>query len=371
MQVSRAHIAFAVALCALASSAVDAHSRSRGKSRFAVQPDGRVDITLEFNDQDLLDLVDIDLSSEREAAEAKAGLMMGRLSTRVPRWLKVEGDGQACPLAITSWDHPTPRAIWITAQARCAAQPTELTIHWGVSKAADLDLMSVSLITAPGDIRHAVIFSRSRPKAHVVVKHPSWSTTFGQFLQSGVHHIVTGWDHLAFLLALVLACATLRRLLWVATGFTVAHSITLALGALDIVKVPGTVVEPIIALSIAVAAAVGIYRLARGTLSYPGSEGPQRNAWLELTLVGGFGLVHGLGFASMLQDALQGAGTIAVPLIAFNVGVELGQVVAVAVAFPVLVRVGRTQAGARVIGALLTGLVALGVWVTVVRVLEG
>jgi hypothetical protein len=348
-----------------------AHNRSQGKSRFDVHADGRVGVLLEFNNEDLLDLVDVDLSSPREAKEARAGLMMGRLSTRVPRWLKLIADERECPLAVTGWDDPYPRAIHVQAEARCGSQPDELTIHWGLSKATDLDLTSVTMITAPGDIKHAVVFSRGRTKVTVDVKRPSALLTFGQFLRSGVEHIVTGWDHLAFLLALVLGCATLRRLLLIATGFTLAHSVTLALGALNVVMVPGSIVEPIIAASIAVAAMLGVARLRRGTLSYPGSEGRQRRALVELSLVIGFGLVHGLGFAAMLQDALEDAGTVALPLVAFNLGVEVGQVVAVALAFPLLLRAGRSAWGERVVGALLYGLVGLGVWVAVARVLGG
>jgi hypothetical protein len=353
----------------LLCSAAAAHNSSRGKARFDVRDDGLVAVTLEVSEQDLTDLADVDLSSPKEAAEARGGLLLGRLSTRLPRWLKLVGDGEACPLAVTAWDEPALRTVRVSAEARCREQPEKLTIHWGVSKATKLDLIAVAVVTAPGEIEHPLVFSKRRPKAELVVKRPSAARVFGEFLVSGGEHILTGWDHLAFLLALVLACATLRRLLLIATGFTVAHSVTLALGALDVVRISPDVVEPIIAASIAVAAAFGVYRLSRDALSYPGSEGKERRAWVELALVTGFGLVHGLGFASMLKDALSEAGGVVVPLVAFNVGVELGQVVCVALTFPLLRVLGRTRFAARVFGALLVGLVLLGVGVALARVL--
>jgi len=348
-----------------------AHSGSKGKARFDVGADGLVAITIDVSEADLKDLADVDLSSPTEAARAREGLLLGRLSTRLPRWLKLQGDGRPCPLAVTGWSEPSLRSVRIECEARCAEQPEELTIHWGVSKATKLDLMAVAMITAPGGIEHPVVFSKKRTKAVVIVKRPSMLRVFIEFATSGAEHIVSGWDHLAFLLALVLACATLRRLLLVATSFTVAHSVTLALGALDVVRLPGALVEPVIAASIAIAAGTGLARLWRGTLSYPGSTGAARRARIELALAAGLGLVHGLGFAAMLRDALEGAGRVAVPLLAFNVGVELGQVLCVAIAFPLLVLVSRVRAARPVVAALLAGLVGLGLWVTVLRIVSG
>lgn len=353
----------------LASTAAEAHSGSKGTARFDVRDDGVVAVSLEIPEGDLMDLADVDLSSPTEAAEARAGMLLGRLSTRLPMWLKVEGDDRSCPLAVTGWSEPKLRVVRIECEAKCAEQPLELTVHWGVSKATKLDLMAVAMITAPGGIEHPVIFSKSKTKAVVIVKRPSALRVFADFVTSGAEHIVTGWDHLAFLLALMLACATLRRLLLVATGFTIAHSITLALGALDVVRLSSELVEPVIAASIAIAAATGLLRLRRGTLAYPGSTGPTRGALVELALVSSFGLVHGLGFAAMLKDALSEAGSVVVPLLAFNVGVELGQVACVAIAFPLLVLVGRSRVARPVMAALLVGLVLLGLGVTGARLL--
>jgi len=143
----------------------------------------------------------------------------------------------------------------------------------------------------------------------------------GSFLWLGVEHILTGWDHLLFLLCLVLAGGGPRRLLGIATAFTVGHSLTLGLAALDVVRVPATLVEPAIAASIVFVAVQNL----RGV----GSE----KRWL---LALGFGLVHGFGFASALAEAQLRTSGVVVALLGFNLGVEVGQAVLVALAAPAI-----------------------------------
>jgi hydrogenase/urease accessory protein HupE len=150
--------------------------------------------------------------------------------------------------------------------------------------------------------------------------------SFRQYLALGIRHILTGYDHLLFLVGLLVACRRFRTVAAIITCFTLAHSVTLALAALDVVKLPGRVVEPLIAATIIV---VGVENIARG-------EEP-KGRW---ALAFGFGLVHGLGFASALRDVGLGAfGTsIVAPLVAFNLGVELGQLSVAAVLLALLWR---------------------------------
>jgi hydrogenase/urease accessory protein HupE len=144
---------------------------------------------------------------------------------------------------------------------------------------------------------------------------------FRRYARLGVEHILTGVDHLLFLLGLLVACRRFRTVAAIVTCFTVAHSVTLALAALDVVTLSSRVVEPLIAATIVF---VGAENLVRGD--------EPRGRWL-LAFV--FGLVHGLGFAGALKEIGLGAGgtSIAGPLVAFNLGVELGQL---AVAAPLL-----------------------------------
>ncbi len=365
----RALFAILLVAAALAPAGAAAHNTSRARSHFDVGTDGLVRIEITLTEEDLLELVNIDMSSPREAAEAGAGLLAGRLSTGLPRWLVLVGDEEPCPVTFRSWQREGARGVKLLADAACAALPEVLTIHWGLSAVSTLEVLSITTVTAPGGIEHATVLSRRTPKAVLVVKRPSFLETLARFFVSGVEHILIGWDHLAFLLALLLGCSRWRRLFLVATAFTLAHSVTLALGALGVVRVRPEIVEPVIAASIAVAAAAALYRLTAGTLSYPGSQQPSPSAALEVSLVGGFGLVHGLGFASMLQAALGDSHGVVTALLGFNFGVEAGQLLSLTIAFPLLTLVGKRYAGVapRLFGSLLLGLVVLGCYVAVSR----
>ncbi len=148
--------------------------------------------------------------------------------------------------------------------------------------------------------------------------------TFFTFLKLGVEHIVTGYDHLLFLAALLIVSRRWQDIVAVVTSFTVAHSITLALASLDIVSLPGSVVEPLIAASIVW---VGIENIWR--------RGEPKARWIA---VFAFGLLHGFGFAGVLRElglGSDGQGLV-LPLFSFNLGVELGQVALVAIALPLL-----------------------------------
>lgn len=141
-----------------------------------------------------------------------------------------------------------------------------------------------------------------------------------QFVELGFTHILPkGLDHILFVLGLFLLSPKLKPLLWQVTAFTLAHSITLALAVLGIFALPGRVVEPIIALSIAV---VAIENLFRSEVS------PWR--WAA---VFGFGLIHGMGFAGVLSEVGLPREQLGTALLAFNVGVELGQLAVIALAF--------------------------------------
>jgi hypothetical protein len=158
-----------------------------------------------------------------------------------------------------------------------------------------------------------------------------------RFTGLGVEHIGSGTDHLAFLLGLLLVGRSLGQILLIATGFTVAHSITLTAAALGALTLSPSVVEPLIALSIAF---VGFENLV---------DPPVRRR-LALTFV--LGLVHGFGFAGVLMDLGLPREHLALALLCFNGGVELGQAVVVALALPVLLRLRRvdgwTTTGVRV-----------------------
>lgn len=154
---------------------------------------------------------------------------------------------------------------------------------------------------------------------------PAPPPAFWAFLALGVEHIWTGYDHLLFLFGLLVVCRSFRSIAAIISCFTLAHSITLALATVGAVVLPGRFVEPAIAASIAF---VGIENLVR--------RGAEPQARWALTF--GFGLIHGFGFASALGDlgvGRDGHG-IAVPLLTFNLGVELGQIAVAAAVLPLV-----------------------------------
>ncbi len=187
---------------------------------------------------------------------------------------------------------------------------------------------------------------------------PEKNTTpsFTEFLKLGIGHIlnVEAFDHLLFLVALLLGCRRLKPMLLVITGFTVAHSLTLALAALNVVQISPRIVEPMIAASI-IFVALENFRSAE-------------KSWPRYALTCGFGLIHGFGFASALRESgLAGTGAeIIKPLLAFNVGVEIGQLSVAALVLPLLLLLNQwpwfARHGARVISGAVILVASVWLW---------
>ncbi|WP_274050971.1 HupE/UreJ family protein [Thalassomonas haliotis] len=145
-------------------------------------------------------------------------------------------------------------------------------------------------------------------------------TTFIDYTVQGVLHIIPkGLDHILFVLALFLLATRMSSLLWQVSAFTLAHTITLGLGIYGVVNLPATIVEPLITLSIAYVAVENIFAL-------------QLKKW-RILVIFAFGLLHGLGFASVLLELGLAPGQYVLSLIAFNIGVELGQLAVILLAF--------------------------------------
>jgi hydrogenase/urease accessory protein HupE len=161
-----------------------------------------------------------------------------------------------------------------------------------------------------------------------------WSAA-SRFLRLGIEHIFTGYDHIAFLLGLLLLGGSFKELVQIVTAFTLAHSITLALATLGLVNPTPRLVEPLIAASIVYVAAENLWALRRGTRA-----SALRHRWM---LTFAFGLVHGFGFASVLRDLHLPRSELAAALVTFNLGVEVGQVCIVALAVPLLAALRRTR----------------------------
>jgi hydrogenase/urease accessory protein HupE len=155
-----------------------------------------------------------------------------------------------------------------------------------------------------------------------------------KFLPAGIHHILIGPDHLLFLVGLLLLGGSIRQLAVVVTSFTIAHSITLSLAALNIVTPPARIIEPAIALSIVYVGADNL--LVRG--------GRDVRAWIAFS----FGFIHGFGFANVLREMDLPSRALGWSLFAFNIGVEIGQLLVVVVVASALAALrSRSEAAGR------------------------
>ncbi|MFJ6213745.1 HupE/UreJ family protein [Streptomyces sp. NPDC092296] len=208
--------------------------------------------------------------------------------------------------------------------------------------------------------------------------HPSFSTgqawyeRFWEFFRLGTEHLLTGIDHILFLLALIAGSRRPREIVLAATSFTLAHSVTFMLAALGLVDVPARVVEPVIALSIAVVAGWYLWRVWRRGGQATDLEAPgqshfslDRAGWTRLGVVFCFGLVHGLGFAGALGIDQAWSWTLLWSLLVFNVGIEVVQLTIIAAVFPLLALLRRRAptAGLWATCAISAGVAVMGlVW---------
>src|SRR5262249_19366453 len=196
---------------------------------------------------------------------------------------------------------------------------------------------------------------------------PSWRQAAFTFVEHGFFHILDGTDHLLFLFCLVIPLRRLRSLIPVVTAFTVAHSVTLIASAYgyapDALWFP-PLVETLIATSIVFMALENIALYAGGAPPPPdanASSAPRLRRRWALTFV--FGLVHGFGFSFALRQTMQFAGAhLLTSLLAFNVGVELGQILVLALVIPVLEMVFRFAVAERIGGIILSALIAHTGW---------
>lgn len=210
-------------------------------------------------------------------------------------------------------------AVIDTTALRC--EPVTLEgVTIGVDGLTDSTVNVVVRIgRSDGTIDHRIIDTRA--PAFVVEVPDKRKSSFISYLGLGVEHLITGWDHLTFVIGLLILFGWHRRLIAAVTAFTLGHSLTLALSVLGILNVPQTWVEALIALTIVVLALE----------IQVGGHGPiWRHPWL---LPATLGLLHGLGFASALFEAGLPEGEIPLALLGFNVGLEVGQLAVIAVAY--------------------------------------
>jgi hypothetical protein len=247
--------------------------------------------------------------------------------------------------------------------ARCASAPSALAVTYQLF--FDLDPQHKGLLQLEaGGVNRAGVFSADRPLQTFALAEASRWEQFLDYVREGVGHIWTGFDHMLFLLALLLPAVLVRSripgaaswqpaprfrvVFWdvvkVVTAFTLAHSITLSLATLGVIGLPARLVDSLVAASVVVAALNNLRPLVRAS------------RWIIAFL---FGLIHGFGFASVLLDLGLPRGTLLLALVGFNVGVELGQLAIVAAFLPVAYALRATTVYRR--GVLIGGSILIAV----------
>lgn len=205
-----------------------------------------------------------------------------------------------------------------------------------------------------GDDTREAVLNATNPIARLSIGEKTLMATVYDFVKLGIEHIFTGYDHLAFLAGLLIMTATLRSLLKIVTSFTLAHSITLALATFNMVSLPSRFIESLIALSIAY---IAIENLTGKTLLH---------RW-KVTFL--FGLVHGFGFSNVLKEMTLTRRNLAISLVSFNGGVEIGQLAFIALVFPLVYVAARSCWKRQFLAAVSICIGALGFFWFVERVM--
>lgn len=252
-----------------------------------------------------------------------------RIARYVERGLTVEINGRSVAAEVGDleavFETIPPTTIRVLAKVRQvfvykSPEPIDrVTLGFGVFCDLVRNHRAVMTVSWDGRTREYVTYGKAELKIRPETLDTRWWSSVGPFFVWGVHHIFIGLDHIVFLLALLLCARKVGDIVKVASSFTAAHSLTLLLSALEVLRIPIRVTESLIALSI-IYVAVENYFLKDG-----------RHRWM---LAFGFGLVHGLGFSSSLRDLLTDR--VVVPVLSFNLGIEAGQLAILSVAYPLV-----------------------------------
>lgn len=291
--------------------------------------------------------------------------------------LRLQSAGQACPWRSTAplqlEKHSDGTYAVLSLSAGCPALTDALKVSYTLLREVDPSHRGLAQWLPSAEAGAlSVVLGGSQAEQSLPLTAPDGWRTFKQYVVEGVWHIWIGFDHILFLLALLLPAvlvyrppqwqgtarfgSALSQVVKVVTAFTVAHSITLSLAALGWVSLPSRVVESAIAASVVLAALNNL----RGTAD--------NRRW---PMAFAFGLVHGFGFASVLADLGLPQNALAVALVGFNVGVELGQLAIVAVFLPLAFALRHTRFYRLAVfkaGSLL--IAALALWWLVERVFD-
>ena len=304
-----------LALAVLAGGAAQAHQTRLSSSKLVVQGLS-VAATLELNGVDLnvaarLALTDEagEVDPQRLAAQQRA--VLDYLRERVQ--LQFEG-AAPCSAADSVLQA---RGDHVVVQLGFHCPPLGRALLYRVSLFHEIDAAARHVVSVDGEEQRLGLLGVAHPAMRLSGPRAGLGETLRHYLVAGIEHIAIGYDHVAFLLAVIVTSRRFWPLFAAVTAFTVAHSITLALAVLEVLVVPARLVEILIAASIVYVAAENL---------------AVRDVHRRWGLTFAFGLVHGFGFASVLREYGMPEHALAPALVAFNVGVEFGQILIVALA---------------------------------------
>ena len=321
-----ATMALALGLAWLATTPVAAHPANVAHARIAVG-ERSVEIALSMNLFELDLVLSLDRDLDGQVAPAELAARRADVVEYLRGKIGVAASGRVLPmdaLALEVGRSGDGRAVAETRLAFRAEQGLrDLVIRCEPLTELGADHTTLARVDRAGVSREFVF----RPGV-TYREAPGVAAVALEFLKLGIVHIFIGYDHIAFLIGLLLTGGSMRSIVKIVTAFTAAHSVTLSLAALDVVTLNPTVVEAGIALSIVYVAAANLCTRRR--------EG----RWVVSFV---FGLVHGFGFAGVLNELALPASALAASLVSFNVGVEIAQVTIVVLVVPVVYALTRTR----------------------------
>ena len=272
----------------------------------------------------VLTLSQIPPTLARFVTNTSAGPDLGRLVEALAGAVAISAGADRCPATGAKAEPPGQGrlSVTLTVDFRCPHEVRELSIRDDFFDLIGPDLHTLAKIAWPGGSGTFAFAAERRDARFAIAPSVTPATSVSSFFLLGIEHILTGYDHLLFLAALLVRAESWLAVLKVITAFTLAHSLTLALAVLGVVTPPDRWVEAAIALSIAYVAASNLF-----------ARRDSAGRWGASFL---FGLVHGLGFSAVLREMTLPKAGLAWLLLQFNLGVETGQAIAAAVALAAL-----------------------------------
>lgn len=345
--------ALLVLFCLLMSASAWAHKPSDSYLSLTVQHDrveGRWDIAL----RDLNDAIGLDGDDDGAITWGEVRGKQQEIGAYALSRLALTSSAKTCPSQPSAYlvdDHTDGTYAVFLFTAVCSGPIERLQADYRLLFDVDAQHKGLLRLTHDGETVAAIFSPESPTQEFTIGDRSRWREGL-QFVREGVWHIWVGFDHVLFLIALLLPAVLVRvegrweavtdfsSVLWsvvsIVTAFTVAHSFTLSLATLDVVRLPSRFVESAIAASVVLAGLGNLYPMM------------MRRRWL---VAFGFGLIHGFGFAAVLSDLGLRQGSLVLSLVSFNLGVEIGQLAIVAAFLPLTYFLRHTWTYQRVVVA--------------------